>query len=1150
MYMYVYTNDHTPSSPPQITIPLPEIYNDGRPRALQLETASISVRNHSLDTLLQDGSFKSALEGMEKGWVFSTHGSNEFPHFQGDFSAVPPWLKELLNYKLRNSRLGLVAELPSSPLERPTSPMVVQNSELMHTEAWHFHTSCVHLSFTKSDQYEDTLRPKDFVDDFPLHLWVFLPQRKREGEGFFGQAAAPSPSSPSPPSSPPENDCPKISFLAHVSDPIRAELERLQLLFLLRLKDSFAAFKTSIMKFLTLRPPEAVVEELRSPGTPRGWGEEEAEPPLGAEEGGREWRGGRHGERKGGEEGAVPSVEHEGAGEFGPDKSSQSSEKKDVSTTIGGCVVVRSVQADILLPSLYVTKPCKGTNTETNTPVTGPSSPTSSFLTGLATGMGSSQTPDRSQTQSPTGVVRAASPPRRPPPPPPPLRTAQHANPTLPLKFNISGSETSLHSQTSQSSQSSHPGQSTMPSFRQSGQSGSQISLPTLLPAGPTLQAEVHSRRTQTHYASSSEISAGRQLQYEGHGRSLSASNIVPNFGKAGPTLAPSPLTSILSVPDVTLSREGVEGRGSVRVGVVSAEVAVSATHTLQAGGGEMKSSSLHSSTEEYVFVQPLEVPGQCIERSVDSGSEGVEVGREARDVSPMVAPPLQGTSPVAVATGVEPGEARPNVDGGERAKWEGGGMERDGERGREDSAVERGREGGRGKEREGVEKGDGGGASEDKLRGQEMDDTLTPLTASNISKRFFPFRRTSTTSSLRSIGSSKREKLPPLLRVEPQYILRIGVKNISALPNIQANEISLRASVGDVKLEELNSVDRSQTKKEEVEGENEGEVPVIKARVEVGSQVERFNLPPSVMNGKQQDTVIMLKLTGLGAALLVKNAPVLKDFFDDEFETDAPVPIQICVEDTTVLLREELDHSADTDSSLNLHILSADIHRGGKIEGTNLFQHGRDATREGSVELETLRVGVGSGLRERSPGSRDNDSTASTTSNPDLLQTFRSFIDVFESHVRRHGGLKVQLTQPEHIAGLLQELQVSLSEEDTNRERGDGSEAPPTFSESVQQDASPTMKARVAELKRLRQENKEMRRIQMENEDLISQLTQTKVLLAERSQDLDQVTSECKRTKDELVTHKQVLENYQEHIERLLSENADLKSHISGGVQ
>ena len=87
---------------------------------------------------------------------------------------MPPWLREMLNYKLRDSRLGIgklnphtltpshphtitpspVAELPSSPLTRPASPVVVQNSELMYTESWHIHTACVHLSFTKTDKHE------------------------------------------------------------------------------------------------------------------------------------------------------------------------------------------------------------------------------------------------------------------------------------------------------------------------------------------------------------------------------------------------------------------------------------------------------------------------------------------------------------------------------------------------------------------------------------------------------------------------------------------------------------------------------------------------------------------------------------------------------------------------------------------------------------------------------------------------------------------------------------------------------------------------------------------------------------------------------------------------------------------------------------
>ena len=37
-------------------------------------------------------------------------------------------------------------------------------------------------------------------------------------------------------------------------------------------------------------------------------------------------------------------------------------------------------------------------------------------------------------------------------------------------------------------------------------------------------------------------------------------------------------------------------------------------------------------------------------------------------------------------------------------------------------------------------------------------------------------------------------------------------------------------------------------------------------------------------------------------------------------------------------------------------------------------------------------------------------------------------------------------------------------------------------------------------------------------------------------------VTDECKRVKEELVSYKQVMEKQQEHVERLLTENFDLR--------
>ena len=501
-----------------------------------------------------------------------------------------------------------------------------------------------------------------------------------------------------------------------------------------------------------------------------------------------------------------------------------------------------------------------------------------------------------------------------------------------------------------------------------------------------------------------------------------------------------------------------------------------------------------------------------------------------------------------------------------------------------------------------------------------EVSDILTPLGDVTLPRKHFNIRQSSTTSLHSMTSSIKREKPPPLLRSEPLYVLRINVAAITALPNIQSNDISLRASMGTVQLTELLAEDlkiRAAIERSR-DGVNWEAIPVIKARVEIGKQVQRYY---SQSDSNSPDIMIMLAVSGLEASLLLKNVAILKDFFDDEFESETPVPIQVLVEDTQLQLYEDLGDTSQTDSTMNVCVKAIEVHRGKKIEETNLFSSSLtdrlqnldtmvesvDNVEHRNVE-ETLRFDTGqasgfrfdtgqaSSLREMSPAAVSTDGSTISTgqSNADLLHTFRSFVRVFESHVRRHGGLKVQLNQPDHIAGLLQDLQVSLSEEE-NMECGK-TEPPPTYTETLKHDVttthqvsdsrqivsssqpkvppvtvptadnhgnqqqqqqprrresidSPTTKSRSQELRKLRQDSQELSRIHLENEDLISQLMQTKMLLAERSQDLDEVTSECKKAKDDLVTHKQVLENYQEHIERLLTENADLKS-IANALQ
>lgn len=52
-------------------------------------------------------------------------------------------------------------------------------------------------------------------------------------------------------------------------------------------------------------------------------------------------------------------------------------------------------------------------------------------------------------------------------------------------------------------------------------------------------------------------------------------------------------------------------------------------------------------------------------------------------------------------------------------------------------------------------------------------------------------------------------------------------------------------------------------------------------------------------------------------------------------------------------------------------------------------------------------------------------------------------------------------------------------------------------------------------------------------------------VEMERRDTDLVMVTDECRRTKDQLVSYKQVMERQQEHIERLLTENFNLQTQL-----
>ena len=225
----------------QVTLPLPDAADDGRPKALQIETGAIQVKNSPLNELMNSSHFSNALEALKEGWVFASQDNPQFPHYQDDLRALPTRLQELLQQRIRTGRKrGEVSSDESSGSSTTGLAPEANRSEMVAFEGWHINTTCVHVAFVDSYTHKATLRTRTFVDDFPLHLWLFLP---------------PSPLDSSLPSSPsisPHSGSkdPDFSIIAHIPSDISVELERLQLLFLMRLKDSFSVFKSSLMKFL------------------------------------------------------------------------------------------------------------------------------------------------------------------------------------------------------------------------------------------------------------------------------------------------------------------------------------------------------------------------------------------------------------------------------------------------------------------------------------------------------------------------------------------------------------------------------------------------------------------------------------------------------------------------------------------------------------------------------------------------------------------------------------------------------------------------------------------------------------------------------------------------------------------------------------
>ena len=467
---------------------------------------------------------------------------------------------------------------------------------------------------------------------------------------------------------------------------------------------------------------------------------------------------------------------------------------------------------------------------------------------------------------------------------------------------------------------------------------------------------------------------------------------------------------------------------------------------------------------------------------------------------------------------------------------------------------------------------------------------TKTQSAASLLNPKQLP--SSSSRRSSRSSLSSRRLKVQSPPKLEPLYNLVIKVGGICALPNIQAKEISVRASVDDVKLEEVeiaesagNNSQRQTPKRQnfkKIESPSSTEVvpPKVKARIVIGDKVKKL-FPDDASN---QDIVLIGKANDLDVSLLLPNALIMKDFFDDEYEAENPVPMHLRIENTRVVLMEEASHGPDHIKTMRLAVDRTDIHRGRKLrEGVDVFlERGREVMGR-AVSTETLHDGEEGGQNEETvietelidSFKKEEDVQLSQQNQLELTESFNSFL----KELRHYLSMDGRQNNREQVVRVLeqirtQSLEVSennsnLTGTDTNTGTtiGATTEAPPSYFDTVStffasyhqsklssppplssspHQAHTPISSHHDQLMHLRRENERLREQEAEFQKENAQLLESKENMVKQLSDFDMVTEECKSVKEQLVAYKQVMEKQHEQMERLLNENTELQRKLA----
>ena len=202
--------------------------NDGRPKALQVETSEITVVSSPISYLADDTTFNNVLKSIKTSWLFSNANVDCFPHQANDGNILPNFMEELLSFGFKS-----MVVLPG---ETSTS----ENACLM---TWHLACRCIAINFVHEMSESGITRDTTpFVPDFPIDLWLFENLTNSQAKSL----------------TPPDQKYkPKLHAVVDISAPVAVTIDHLELLFLMRLGDSLNDFQVTMERIFTFDESDA-----------------------------------------------------------------------------------------------------------------------------------------------------------------------------------------------------------------------------------------------------------------------------------------------------------------------------------------------------------------------------------------------------------------------------------------------------------------------------------------------------------------------------------------------------------------------------------------------------------------------------------------------------------------------------------------------------------------------------------------------------------------------------------------------------------------------------------------------------------------------------------------------------------------------------